>query len=299
MPEQETLKCNFSIIVPAFNEEDSIASTVKNLSDLRTKHSLNCEIIVVNDGSTDKTAEVLEDLKDTSDFKFINNGTNLGYGASLKRGILKADSDIICITDADGTYPIDRIPVMIKCLENFDMVVGAREGKDYWGSFIKTLARKIFLNLLHYITGVKIPDGNSGLRVFRKNLVLEFVNLIGNKYSFTTSLTIAAHHSGYSVKYIPIPYYKREGKSKVRHIRDSLGIIQLMLQVAMYFDPFKVVFPGFFLFAFISLCFFMSIPFGSGTIGLSFGFINLFFSVLLLLFGLISSLISSLIKKLH
>ncbi|MDD5431435.1 MAG: glycosyltransferase family 2 protein [Candidatus Omnitrophica bacterium] len=285
-PDKVISNVDFSIIVPLYNEEEGVSATVNSLIDLRSKHSLKCEIILVNDGSTDKTSEIIKEFATVPNFKILRNTVNLGYGYSLKRGILIAESDIICIIDADGSYPIESIPELIFNMKDYDMVVGARQGEHYWGSIFKNPSRKLFLAMIHYITGVKVPDGNSGLRAFRKSKIMEFINLIGNKFSFTTSLTLASHYSNLAIKYIPVEYYKRKGKTKIRHIRDSIGAIQLMLQVSVYFDPFKVVFPITVLFGSIGFLFIVSYFFNQNHFLVLLGFLNIFFSISVLFFGL-------------
>jgi glycosyltransferase involved in cell wall biosynthesis len=165
-----------------------------------------------------------------------------GYGRSLKHGIVTAKYDLIAITDADGTYPNDRLPDLYRAVadEGYDMVVGARTGSEYRGSFFKMPARRVFQWLSEYATGTRIPDVNSGLRVFRKDIPLRYMHTIGDRFSFTTTITLASLLNGHFVKWVPIAYYKRKGKSHVRYWRDTLRSLQIIVENFLYYNPLKL-----------------------------------------------------------
>lgn len=229
------MKKNYSIIVPAYNEADSIGNMLKEVLALK----LNCpfEVIVVNDASTDQTA--------TEVAKFavilINNVQNSGYGYSLKQGIKAAKYENIIITDADGTYPVASIPELVTKYERgFDMVVGARQGKYYHGTLLKRIARLFFRKLSEFTTGRKIPDINSGFRVFRKDLATKFFHTLSSGFSFTTTITLAFMLNSYSVKYVPVPYHKRKGLSNVRYFRDTLRSAQIIVEAIVFYNPLKL-----------------------------------------------------------
>ena len=232
----------FSIIIPVFNEEGAILDAIAGV-----KQSLigwNCfEIIVVNDGSTDNTRKLLVEAE--LDIRLINHDHNMGYGAALKTGIKNAKAEIIVITDADGTYPNDRIPELVRAFEesNHDMVVGARTAKNVSISLIRKPAKWFLKKLANYLSGFNIPDLNSGLRVMKKEVVQKFTYLLPDGFSFTTTITLAMLSYGYSVKYIPIDYHKRNGKSKIRPVRDTINFIQLIIRTVLYFDPLRIFIP--------------------------------------------------------
>lgn len=234
-------KPQLSVIIPAYNEELSIADTVSDIH--HALSGLDYEIIVVNDGSIDKTAEIAVNL----DCRLVNSETNRGYGASLKNGIRHAKSDIIAITDADKTYPNEKIPEFLKMMDEYDMVVGSRTGEKVHISLIRRPA-KWFLNILaNYLSGTKIPDLNSGLRLFKKELAENFWGILPSGFSFTTTITLASLCSDYPVRFVPIDYFKREGKSKIRPVADTLNFISLIIRTVLYFNPLKVFFPLFLL----------------------------------------------------
>jgi len=234
---------SYSIIIPAYNEEKSIASILLKLSDNLNQSHQQYEIIVVNDGSTDGSVEQIK--RSAVPIVLIDRKINKGYGASLKEGINAARYDIIVITDADGTYPNERIPelVQIALTDGCDMLVGARIGKDAKIPFVRKPAKWVIGKLANYLGEYKIPDINSGLRVMRKSIVKKFFNILPNGFSFTTTITLAMLTNGHAVKYVPIEYFKREGKSKIRPIRDTLNFVQLIVRTVMYFNPLRIFIP--------------------------------------------------------
>ncbi len=238
-----------SVIVPAFNEEKSISETISRLKS--TLKDLKYEIIVVSDGSTDKTREIIE--KKYDDVVLINHRTNKGYGASLKDGIRVAKYEWIAITDADGTYPIHEIPNLLKYADNYDMIVGARIKKGAKIPAIRKPAKWMLNQLTNYLTKTKIPDINSGLRVFRKDIAQRFESLFPDGFSFTTTITIATLANGYDIKYVPIEYYKREGKSSISPLRDFVGFTQLIVRIVLYFKPLNFFIPVSLFFLIISM----------------------------------------------
>ncbi len=227
-----------SIVIPAFNEENTITKTIEKIKEVLIPSGIKeYEIIIVDDGSSDKTSELVQN----SGAILVKHPHNIGYGNSLKSGIRKASFDTIIITDADDTYPLDRIPVLLKEYKNgFNMVVGKREGKNYEESFFKKILRSILKKLVEFTAGRKIPDVNSGLRVFSKKEVIPYFNTLCDGFSFTTSLTLAYMMTGKFVKYIPISYNRRRGKSKVHLLRDSLRTAQFIVEAILYYNPIKI-----------------------------------------------------------
>ena len=244
-----------SIVIPAYNEEKGIGALIdeikERLASLKMK-DYEYEIIVVDDGSFDNTAKIAQ----KKDVVLIQHPKNRGYGAALKTGIRKAKYDTIAITDADGTYPVSEMPELIKYIGEYDMVVGARNKQK-----IPLMRRpaKFFLNrLANYLTDVEIPDLNSGLRVFKKDIAVNFFNLLPNGFSFTTTITLAMLTNDYLVKFIPIDYQKRQGKSKIKPVRDTYNFIQLIIRTVMYFNPLKIFIPisiTLFLMAMVVFCY--------------------------------------------
>ena len=276
---------NVSIIIPAFNEEEVIGFVVKAIH-LAFPDS---EIIVVNDGSTDNTAGKIAESRAI----VLNHDHNCGYGAALKTGISNARNECIVITDADGTYPNERIPELVEMFEkgNFDMVVGARVGKNVKIPLIRKPAKWFITRLASYLTDTKIPDINSGLRVMKKDVVKKYLNILPDGFSFTSTITLAMLTNGCSVEYIPIDYFERKGKSKIRPIHDTLNFIQLIIRTILYFNPLKVFLPlSLFLALFAFLVLIGSWVLTGKAMDVTFGVI-LMSSVMVLVIGMLADLI--------
>jgi len=230
-----TPKPAVTIVVPAYNEVNGIQGV---LEELRAQDP-TWEVLVVDDGSTDGTAEIVQ----KSGFRVLRHEVNRGYGASLKTGIRAAAADRIVITDADGTYPNERISEIVSHLDRYDMVVGARIGDKVHIPLIRRPAKWALNRLADYLSGTHIPDLNSGLRAFRKDQVVRFFDLLPSGFSFTTTITLSMQVNELNVLYIPIDYHQRKGNSKIRPIHDTLNFIQLIVRTVMYFRPLKVFLP--------------------------------------------------------
>lgn len=206
------------------------------------------EIIAVNDGSTDGSEHVLDALASESHagaFSVVHHKRNQGYGAALKTGIRRSQSDYICITDADGTYPNERIPELIHQItsKDLDMVVRARIGPGVDYSKIRSIPKLVLVPWVSFLCGTDVPDMNSGLRIFRRDRSLDFLKLLPDGLSFTTTITICLLRNLYAVEFTPISYAKRIGKSHIKPIRDTVRFTQLIMRTGMYFAPFRLLSP--------------------------------------------------------
>jgi glycosyltransferase involved in cell wall biosynthesis len=235
----------FSLVLPVYNEEKAIAETLARLTEILDASGYKYEIIVVNDGSTDRSAEVLHSF---TNIRSIEHQINRGYGAALKTGIRHAKYSLIAITDADGTYPNEKIPELLELAKSADMVVGARIGANVRYSKLRKIPKYFLVYFAQWLSRQKIPDLNSGMRVFHKPIVERFLDILPDTFSFTTTITIAMLTNNYIVRYYPIDYYHRVGNSKIKPIQDTLRFIQLILRTGVYFAPLRVFLPvaGFF-----------------------------------------------------
>jgi glycosyltransferase involved in cell wall biosynthesis len=238
---------NFSIVVPCFNEALAVAKTAKDIFTTLNKWEdeadvkLSFELIFVNDGSTDDTSEKLSILgQDYKNLEVIDSKANCGYGASLKKGILASKYDSIVITDADGTYPNERIPELIQGLEKSDMVIGARIGKNVQIPTLRRPVKWLLLQYARWMSKADIKDLNSGLRSMKKDKVFKFWNMLPNAFSFTSTITLSMHIEGLNVSYLPIDYHARIGSSSIKPIQDTLRFFSLVLRTVMYFKPLQV-----------------------------------------------------------
>ena len=227
-----------SVVIPALNEEGAIEQTVKDVSAVLKGAGYDTfEVIVVNDGSTDRTAEIAA----AAGAQVVSHLTNLGYGKSLKDGITASSYDTIVITDADGTYPINQIPELLEEYAlGYDMIVGQRQGEFYKESWLKRPLRAVLRFIVEFTAGKRIPDINSGLRVFSRGTILPYFNQLCNTFSFTTSATLAYFMTGKHLKYVPIEYHERVGDTKVRLVKDSLRTLQYIVQAILYYNPLKL-----------------------------------------------------------
>ena len=284
-----------SVVIPVYNEEDSIIETINEIGCFFSNIAIHTyEIIVVNDGSTDNTGALLRQTQ----VRLIEHPHNIGYGRSLKDGIMAAMYDAIVITDADGTYPFDNVSKLLNGYQQgFDMVVGARSGKYYQDTVLKIPLRRVLRFIVEFSAERKIPDINSGLRIFSKTKIIPMLNRLCNTFSFTTSMTLGFMMSGYFVKYVEISYIKRRGKTKVKLFKDSLRTMQYILQAVNYYNPLKLFL------LFTSLC--ISISFWFFVLGIlthwrtliSFGIGTALLSLMILCVGLLADSLKQVIDK--
>jgi glycosyltransferase involved in cell wall biosynthesis len=209
---------------------------IKNILE---QNNFNYEVIVIDDGSTDKTGEIA--FKKGA--KIITHDFNRGYGASIKTGVHQSKYDVILITDADGTYPVEEIPNILKHMDSYEMVVGARVGDRVKMPLLRRPAKWMLTKLANYLSESNIVDLNSGLRAIKKEVFYRFVRLLPDGFSLTTTITLAMLTNGYRVKYVPINYYRRIGKSKIRPIRDTFNFLHLIIRTVLLFNPLKIFLP--------------------------------------------------------
>ena len=228
-----------TVLVPAYNEEGGIERVIGWIRAALAPAGLEYEILVIDDGSGDRTA----DLAERAGARVLRHRGNRGYGEALKTGIRHAAHEWIAIIDADGSYPAEQIPELAERLAEADMVVGARTKAGAAIPLIRRPAKMFLTWLASYLAETKIPDLNSGLRIFRRALALEFLHILPSGFSFTTTITMAALNNGYIVEYVPVDYLKREGRSKIRPVRDTLNFLMLILRMTLLFRPLKIFIP--------------------------------------------------------
>jgi len=233
-------KGEVTVIIPAYNEEKTIGEDIDAIIETMERSGYEYEITVVDDGSTDKTAYV---VKGKRKVKLIQHSYNRGVGAARKTGILKARGEIIVMTDGDGTYPNQDIPKLLSYIGEYDMVIGARIGKNVRWPLIRRPARWFIRKLASYLIATKIPDLNSGLRVFKKDLARKFFAILPDGHSWVSTITLAFLANGYTIKYVPIDYYQRKGKSTIHPIKDTYNFLLLVVRTVMYFNPLRVFLP--------------------------------------------------------
>ena len=285
-----------SVIIPAYNEEKAIGKTIEEITQIMKQNNIyeGSEIIVVNDGSDDNTKQ--EAIKTGA--IVLDNPHNIGYGYSLKKGIEKAKNETIVITDADLSYPFACVPEMLKIKEKgYDLVVGARTGKYYKESIFKSILRKVMKRFVEYVSGKKIKDVNSGLRVFDKTTVMKYFPRLCDTFSFTTSQTLAYMMNNLFVYYIDIPYNKREGKTKVKLFKDSLRSMRYILEAGIYYNPLKVYTLLSIICILLSVIGFIFSHFANIRAGYILGIGGLLVSIIVFALGLLAVLLKQIMDK--
>ena len=226
-----------SVIVPIYNEEQIIAQVINGLKNELRKLDLEYEIIAVNDGSSDKTLEILENIKEIN---LISHPYNKGYGASLKAGARYAKFDWLLFFDADGQHNPEYIKELIKHTNQYDIIIGARQG--YKGPILRQPGKKLIHWVANYLAGHKIPDLNCGLRLLKKEHFLKLLHILPDGFSLSTTTTLAFLKEGLNVKYVPITVNKRVGRSSLKMI-DGFETLMLIIRLIMLFSPLKIFLP--------------------------------------------------------
>lgn len=232
-----------SVIIPVYNERQTIKQVLTDVRAAFESSSEPLEIIVVNDGSSDRLA--LDDIKPLCD-RLISHRINQGYGASIMTGLRAATHAVCAIIDADGTYPASKLPELLAILRDRKaaLVIGARTGDVVQAPLVRQPAKFVLKKLADYLAGQVIPDLNSGLRVFDRELTMKFESLYPRGFSLSSTQTLAFLCNNLPVEFVPVNYYKRKGSaSKIRPLRDTQAILMTILRTVMYFDPLKVLFP--------------------------------------------------------
>lgn len=227
-----------SIIIPAYQEQEIIGDIVKRVSKAMDNSGLNYEVIVVDDGSMDKTKEVAE----KAGASVIAHPYNIGNGAAVKTGIRHSHGDALVLLDGDGQHHPEDIPQFLHALKTYDMVVGART-KDSKATFQRKLANRIYNGIASYVSGWKIQDLTSGFRAIRGSVARELLPLLPNTFSYPTTITLAVIRSGYSMTYVPIQTAWRVGKSKIRPLTDGSRFLLIIFKITTLYSPMKIFLP--------------------------------------------------------
>lgn len=246
-------KPTVTIILPAYNEEQSIAATIKNIHQFYP----DFEILVIDDGSTDNTMKEAMD----AGANVWPHPYNIGNGAAIKTGLRMASGEWIVMMDADGQHQPEDIARLLEFKDKFDMVVGSRT-KASDTKFHRDIANSIYNWFASYVTKFKIQDLTSGFRLVNQKTVQKFIDLLPNTFSYPSTITMAYLRTGRSIKYVPIQTKARKGKSKIKLLQDGARFILIIIKVATLFSPLRVFLPisailfftalGYYLFTFIT-----------------------------------------------
>lgn len=228
-----------SVVIPALNESESVGETVESVSEALTSLNVKYEIVVVDDGSQDETSSAARQ----AGAEVVKHVNTKGYGASLKTGVRAADGAWILILDADGTYPAAEIGPMLKASPGNELVIGARTKAGVQVPWLRRPMKWFLTRLAENLSGQTILDLNSGMRLFGREDFLTKCRNYPDGFSLTTTQTLMALSEKQAVRFVPIAYERRAGKSKFRPIQDTWGMLMLIVRTVMLFDPLRVFLP--------------------------------------------------------
>jgi len=229
-----------TIVLPVFNEVGHLQDEIDRIRKSMDNSNYTYEIVVVDDGSTDGSGERLREI---DGIRLMQFATNRGSGSARKYGSMSANGKIIVWTDVDMTYPNDEIPALLDQMDGYDHIVGARTSEQGTVKLLRTPAKWFIRKLASYLTGVKIPDLNSGFRAFRKDVGDQFFYMLPKGFSCVTTITMSFLTNGYSVKYVPIDYFQREGESKFHWWKDTRRYLLQVVRLTLMFEPLRIFGP--------------------------------------------------------
>jgi glycosyltransferase involved in cell wall biosynthesis len=236
-----------SIVLPCYNEQDHVVAEVERICEAMDASGYAYELVAYDDASTDGTFARLHEVAPRfPHLRVVHFDRNGGAGTVRRVGTQRARGEIVVWTDADMTYPNERIPELVQMLDkdpSLDQVVGARTSEEGSHKILRVPAKWFIRKLAERLTNSKIPDLNSGLRAFRREVALPYLRLLPPGFSCVTTITIAFLSNQHDLRYIPIDYAKRSGKSKFRFVSDAYRYILQVLRMVMYFNPLKVLMP--------------------------------------------------------
>jgi glycosyltransferase involved in cell wall biosynthesis len=222
-----------SVVIPAYNEEEAIADVVREVV---ASHPWR-EVLVVDDGSSDRTAERAEQ----AGARVIRHPYNKGNGAAVKTGIREARGEVVLLLDADGQHAPEEAEALARAVGTYDMVVGARSSGDQ--PPLRALGNAVLKAFASWLTGRPIPDLTSGFRAARRERLLEILPLLPNGFSYPTTSCLALMKAGHNVTFLPVHARRRQGRSKLRPLREGVRFLLIILKVVTLYSPLKVFFP--------------------------------------------------------
>jgi polyisoprenyl-phosphate glycosyltransferase len=236
-----------TIILPCYNEEGHVIAEVERIARAMDGSGYSYELLAVDDGSTDQTlAKLREAAPRFPQLEVVPMPRNGGSGVVRRIGTQRAQGEIVVWTDADMTYPNERIPELVRVLEKdqmVDQVVGARTSEQGTYKLLRVPAKWVIRKFAERLSGARIPDLNSGMRAFRREVALPYLRLLPPGFSCVTTITLAFLSNNHEIQYMPIEYAQRAGRSKFKFVSDAYKYILQILRMIMYFNPLKVLMP--------------------------------------------------------
>jgi glycosyltransferase involved in cell wall biosynthesis len=236
-----------TVVLPCYNEQEHVLDEIKRICGAMDASGMSYELLVIDDKSTDSTLKVLQEaLPQFPTMRLMPFRRNGGSGTARRIGTREAYGRIVVWTDADMTYPNERIPEFIQYLTDnpdVDQVVGARTSEQGTHKVLRVPAKWAIRKIAELLAGTKIPDLNSGLRAFRREVALPYMRLLPPGFSCVTTITMSFLSNQHPVDYVAIDYAKRAGVSKFHFVKDAYRYILQVLRMVMYFNPIKVLMP--------------------------------------------------------
>lgn len=229
-------RLDVSIVLPVYNEEGHLEDEIKRIRHAMDDSTYSYEIVVVDDGSTDSSADIAARIDGVRLLRFA---TNRGAGSARKYGTMSAEGDVVVWTDVDMTYPNEQIPELVAALDGYDQVVGARTSEKGTVKLLRGPAKWLIRKLASYLSRTDIPDLNSGFRAFRREVGDQFLYLLPRGFSCVTTITMAFLSNGYSVRYVPIDYAPRAGRSKFHWLHDTQRYLLQVVRMVLMHDPIR------------------------------------------------------------
>lgn len=239
-----------SIVLPVYNERGHLRQEIDRIRAAMDASEFAYEIIVIDDGSDDGSGD---DLREIDGIRLIQFLTNRGSGSARKYGTRAARGRVVVWTDVDMSYPNDLIPELVREMEGYDQVVGARTTEEGTHKAFRVPAKAFIRKLASYLVQTPIPDLNSGMRAFRRDVALQYVSQLPPGFSCVTTITMTFLAHGYTVRYWPIEYSERAGTSKFHWASDTRRYLLQVIRMTLSFDPFRVFLPLGFLLLFVGM----------------------------------------------
>jgi polyisoprenyl-phosphate glycosyltransferase len=236
----DVTELDVSVVLPVYNERGHIREEIDRIRRALADSPYSFELIVVDDGSDDGSETELPAIEG---IRLIRHNRNRGSGSARRTGTTAARGRIVVWTDTDMSYPNDEIPALVKELDGSDQVVGARRTEEGTKRLFRVPAKWFIRKLASYLTETDIPDLNSGLRAFRRDVAMQYVHQLPAGFSCVTTLTMSFLANGYSVKYVPIDYKPRAGTSKFHWWRDTKRYLLQVVRMSLSYNPLKVFLP--------------------------------------------------------
>jgi glycosyltransferase involved in cell wall biosynthesis len=199
---------SLSIFMPAYNEEGNIAATIIDAEKAAKRISQDYEIIIVNDGSRDRTAEIVKELgKVNPRLKLVSHARNKGYGAAVKTGLNKCTKDWIFFTDSDGQFHYDEIEKFVDASASADLIMGYR--KKRMDPFHRVFVAQVLLKVWNFVLfGLTVRDVDCAYKLFSKQ-VKESVKLKTESAITVSALIVKTKAAGVRIKQLPVIHYPR------------------------------------------------------------------------------------------